>query len=337
MMIDVKNTNRNIIIDLTRLCFALVIGMSTMTESLAKDNAVTIAMSTTPLSAPFIIAEENGYFLEENLNVTIKEYKGGHRSFKAMLEGEADIATSSEAVVMFNSFKRDDFVLFCTFVTSDNDVKILARQDSGITTIEHLAGRKVGTILGSSAHFFLSQALLTHGVAENTVQQVSLNPEDAPDMLQQNKLDAVVTWEPYAYISKQRLGKDIIEVQHDRNYLESFNALVMREYAENNPDVLQAIIKALAQATDYLNKEKMNSQQIIAKRLNKDIDMIKTTWNDFNYELGLNQWMITSLESEARWAIEHGFIKSDEIPDYVHYLHLQPLERISPESISVYR
>ena len=117
----------------------------------AEEKAVTVAMSLTPLSAPFIVADDRGYFAKNGLNVTIKDFVGGHRSIKAVFDGKADIATSSEVVVMFNSFKRSDFTIVCTFVTSDNDVKIITRKDTGIRVVQDLVGHRVGTVTGASA------------------------------------------------------------------------------------------------------------------------------------------------------------------------------------------
>ena len=64
---------------------------------------VRVAMSLTPLSSPFIIAKEKGYFKELGLEVEIIKVKGGNLALKTVFDGHADIATSSEAVVMFNS------------------------------------------------------------------------------------------------------------------------------------------------------------------------------------------------------------------------------------------
>jgi len=48
-----------------------------------------------------------------------------------MFAGEADIATVAETPRVFNSFIRDDFVIFATFAYSYDDSKALGRKDRG--------------------------------------------------------------------------------------------------------------------------------------------------------------------------------------------------------------
>lgn len=316
----------------------VVVLISTTSSILANDNnLVRIAMSTSPLSSPFIIADEKGYFKELGLNVEIKKIKGGYLALKAVLAGDADIATSSEAVVMFNSFKRNDFSVFCTFVTSDNDVKIIAHSDSGIHTINDLKGKKVGTILGTSAHFFLSHTLLMNGISEDQVQISKLKPQEAKKVLEEKELDAVVTWEPYAYLAKKELGEKAKIIEHDRVYVETFNAITLREYANENEEKLSKVTQALIKAARFIKDNSEETQKIVAKALAKDLSVIKNTWPDFSFSVGLNQWLLTSLEAEARWAIKHNFLKVKTIPNYVNFINTKPLEKIAPNKITIFK
>ena len=303
----------------------------------AKDNdVVRIAMSITPLSSPFIIAQEKGYFREFGLNVEIEQVKGGFLAFKSLISGEADIATSSEAVVMFNSFKRNDFSIFCTFVTSDNDVKILARRDSGINKISDLKGKKVGTIIGASAHFFLNHTLLMNGVSENEVNIVNLKPQESTKVLEEKKLDAIVTWEPYAYLALRKLGDKVRLVEHDRVYVETFNAITTRAYADKNEKKLVNITQALMKAIQFIKDKPETTQKIVAKVLGKELHVIRNTWSDFIFAIGLNQWLLSSMETEARWAINHGFVKAKKIPNYMNFINREPLNISAPDKITIY-
>ena len=315
-------------------CFFLAVISS---HALAKDNnVVRVAMSTTPLSSPFIIASEKGYFKELGVNVEIKQVKGGNLAFKSLISGEADIATSSEAVVMFNSFKRNDFSIFSTFVTSDNDVKILARRDSGINKISDLKGKKVGTIIGTSAHFFLNHTLLMNGVSENDVYISKLKPQEAKKILEDKKLDAIVTWEPYAYLAHKELGDAVKIVEHDRLYVETFNAISMKEYADKNEKTLVKITQALMKAIQFIKDKPETTQKIVAKALDKELHVIRSTWSDFLFSVGLNQWLLTSMEAEARWAIKHDFIKAKKLPNYMSYINTKPLNISAPDKITIY-
>ena len=137
-----------------------------------------IALSMTPLSLPIFVADSEGYFAAEGVAVALEQVIGGHRSLQRLLEGGADLATSSEAVVMFNSFRSGDYAVIATFVTSDDDVKVIARPGSGIAAAKDLRGKRIGTITGASAHFYLDTLLLLNGVDPKAAQVRHLQPED---------------------------------------------------------------------------------------------------------------------------------------------------------------
>nr|MBT6742187.1 ABC transporter substrate-binding protein [Rhodospirillales bacterium] len=297
---------------------------------------MTVAMSLTPLSAPVIIAKNRGYFKKNGLDVTIKDFVGGHRTIKAIFQGKADIATSSEAVVMFNSFKRTDFAILCTFVTSDNDVKIIARKNSGIRTVQDLVGHRVGTITGASAQFFLDETLLLAGIDNAKVTVVHVSPEKMASALAKGDIDASVVWEPLAYRAKQKLGTAAIEVPHNKIYTETFNAVILRDYAKKNPGLLIKFTRAMVQATRFIRDQPEQSQRIVATRIKKDLPFINAVWQDFKFGIGLHQWLLTTLEKEARWAMGRQLILAKKAPNYLNFLYLDALKQVSPKTVTVF-
>ena len=168
-------------ITLAALCLAILSCSRSEEEPTQKPpetTKVSIAVSRTPLSSPFYIAREQGYFAEEGLEVTFIDTLGGHKCLKKVLAGEAEMGTTSDTPIMFNGFKRDDFVVIATFVTSHNDVKIMARQDGSIQSAQDLAHKKIAVLPGSASQFFLDFFLLMNGVDHETVTIEDMNPEE---------------------------------------------------------------------------------------------------------------------------------------------------------------
>ncbi len=232
-----------------------------------ENKAVTLAMSLTPLSAPAIVAENQGYFEKYDLDVSIRDFIGGMRAAQAVFRGDADISTSSETVVMFNSFERSDFAVICTFVTSDDDVKIIARKTTGIAAVEDLKSRRVGTVMGASTQYFLDEALFLAGVESSRVDVVHMNPEDGSRLLAEGGVDAIVVWEPLAHLARKALGTEARVIPHERIYTESFNALVLRAFAAKNPAILDSFARALADAIEFIHADPKESQRIVAARI----------------------------------------------------------------------
>ncbi len=301
----------------------------------AENKSAVVAISLTPLSTPFIIADEKGYFSELGINLTFKKYKGGFRTIEAVFAGQADIATSSEAVVMFNSFKRSDFAIIGSFVSSDNDVKIITKKDSAIKNVAGLVGQRVGTVKGASSQFFLDQTLILNGIPTSAVTITHIKPEDLPAALVRGDVDAIAIWEPYAYLALNQLGKNGLALEHDRIYIETFNAVVMKDFVKNNPQTIQKILRALVKATSYITTHKNETQQIVAKRLDKDIKLLQATWEDFNFEITLHQKLMTTLDAEAHWAIKSKLVAATAIPDYKKFIITEPLKNEQAHSVTI--
>jgi len=157
---------------------------------------VTVGAEASLLTAAIWLAESKGYFENEGLDVTIKEFDSGRLSFLAMLNGEGvDISTVAPTPIMFNSFERDDFAIFATFVYSYEDVKVIARKDKGIVTAADLVGKKVGTPAGTTGQFFLNAFLTDNGIRAKDVEVIDISPPDLPAALTNNQVDAIVIWE----------------------------------------------------------------------------------------------------------------------------------------------
>jgi sulfonate transport system substrate-binding protein len=186
-----------------------------------------LGAETSLLNAAVWIAEDKGYFEKEGLDIEIKEFTSGKASFNDMLNGGGDISTVAPTPIMFNSFKRQDFSIIATFVYSDNDFKVIARKDSGISQAKDLKGKKVGIVDGSTSQFFLSAFLTLRGLKDSDVETIDFESADLPRALNDGKVDVIVIWEPHVYNAGELLGSNAIRLPSSEVYRETFNFMVM--------------------------------------------------------------------------------------------------------------
>lgn len=322
---------------LTPLFASVLCAMTATAQAASEDKPIRIALSLTPLSSPYIVALEKGYFSEVGLAPEVTKVIGGNRAAKVLFSGEADIATSSETVVMFHSFKRSDFSVFATFVSSDNDVKLLAREDSKIRDLNDLPGHRVGITKGSSSQFFLDHTLMMNRIVKTDINFIHVDPEAAASALESGAVDAVAVWEPVGCQILKNPGAGIVEVQHDRLYIETFNSIAMREFAENNAPILKNVLRALIKAEDFIVKNEKEAKRVVSSYLGMDFELLDAIWNDFEFAITLDQSLIASLEAEARWAIRESLIDAEVIPNYLDFLMPDPLIDVRPQSSTVFQ
>lgn len=296
---------------------------------------LSIAVSRSPLSLPLYVAEHEGYFTAEGVQVRFEEVIGGHRAMQALLDGKTDLATSSETVVMFNSFKRNDFAIIASFVSSTDDVKLVTRPGSGISKVSDLAGKRVATILGAASHYYLDTLLLLSGVDPARVHIVGMQPEAMAQALQKGEVDAVTAWEPHPFQILGNVANANIVVT-PRFYTLTFNLIASRKIINEKHDAdLVKLLRAVERAQRFIAAEPNKAQSIMRARLGLEQPFIDWIWTGYNYRLALEQSMLSTLESEARWARTQGHVKAENSPNYIEFIYSTALRKTLPNSVSI--
>jgi len=275
------------------------------------------------LSLPFFVADNQGYFAAEGLKLTIQDVIGGHRTMQQLLEGTADLATSSEAVVMFTSFQRSDFAVIASFVSSEDDVKIVTRAESGITQPKDLAGKIVGTVTGAASHYYLETLLLLHGVSPKAVQIRNIQPENMAKALKNGDVDAISIWEPFPFKALKAVP--------------GFNLIVHKKHLGTRDAELVKLLRALEHAQQFITAQPLKAKAILREKLKLEQDFIDWIWPSYNYRLTLDQSLLTTLEGEARWARQEGLVKGDKSPNYLNFIYAGPLSKVRSSAVSIIR
>lgn len=298
---------------------------------------VRLGISRSFFSVPVYIAKEQGYFAEEGLDVEVKEYSSGKMATNALFAGEVDISTVADMPVVLNSFKREDFCIFATFVHSYPFVKIIARKDKGIKTGADLKGKRVGANRGTSSHFFLVVFLIHNRLSVSDVQMVHIRTVDLPAALKNGEVDAISVWQPYTQKAKKLLKNNAIELPSSEIYRTTFNFAVMKGFANEHPETLKRFLKAIDKAATFIKKNRETSQDIIAETFKLDKDTVSAACDEFTFKLSLDQTLLVTWDEIARWAIQSNFIDKKRLPNYLNFVYLDALEAVKPESITIIR
>jgi len=310
-----------------RRCLPLAVGLLCAGAAAGE---LTLAVSRTALSLPIYVAEAQGYFTAEGVSLKLAECIGGQRCLRRMLDGGADLATASDLPVMFNSFTRQDYAVVATFVSATNDVKLIARRSAGISGAPHLVGKKVGTVKGASAHYFLDAFLLFHDVDPRQVQVVDMAPEKLAPAFHNREVDAVAVWEPNGWMAVQGAGRDVVVLPSPRIYTETFNLVALRRVLTDREDDVVRTLRALARAQRFIAERPQEAKAILKQRLVLDDAFVAWVWKDLDYRLGLDQSLITTLEAEARWALREGHVATGSVPNYLRFVDSTPLRKALP-------
>lgn len=298
---------------------------------------VSIGIAQEALAALAIIAEVKGLFSQQGLNVTITQYKGGKQALvNGLLAGKVDMVTTADVPIVINNFSHD-FKIVATIGSNDNGPKIIARRDSHILFPDDLAGKNIATKKGSAVHFFLNQFLIHSQISENKITTSFVeNGDEMVGLLTSGKIDAFSHREPFIGKAKSILGDNAIVFSKPGIYIKTYNLVVSNKLIKNNPAVIERTLKALLMAEKYLIKYPVEARRLVTQYIGAEEDDLISVWQNMDLNMGMNQTLIITLEAQAKWAINHQLIDTDEVPNYLDSIDLYFLNKVKPDSINLY-
>ena len=147
-------------------------------------------------------------------------------------------------------------------------------------------------------------------------------------------VDAIFTWEPYVQYTMTALGENAYGLPTGDLKVTDWVAVTMKEYAERNPMKLEAYLRALAKATQFIRSNPEESITLVSAKSGIDKTTVSSMWEKFSFGLYLNESMLLNLEDQARWINKNGK-SSANIPNILNLIHTAPLKKTSPEAVTL--
>ncbi len=318
-----------------RATAALALALATLAglapEAAGAADALRIAATRAPVSLPLYVAQRQGFFADEHLDVTIADCVGGTRCLRQLLDGKADLATTSEMPVVLQAFVHPDAAIVATMVHASDNLKLIARKASGVTRSEQLAGRRVGVIAGTAAQYLLETHLLDVGVDPRHVMMVPLQAEETVAALKSGRVDAVAVWEPFGYAALHGDDAAGLRLPLGGGYIESYN-LVGRRAAQRD-DELVRLLRAVERAEQFIQARPAEAQAILREQLRLDQHFVDWVWTGLGFRLSLDQALVSTMEGEARWAQREGHVAGGARPNVLTLIHAGPLKAVKPDAV----
>ncbi len=295
---------------------------------------ITVAAAEYLTGALVYVAEDQGFFEENGLEVTLKGYGSGKACADALIDKEADISTSADFVFVSNSFEHTDLRIFGTVATKQVK-ELVARKDSGITAINDLVGKKIGVTKKSGAEFQLGVFLTFNGISQEDVELVDLRPPEMLGAISNGDVDAVFIWDPYLYHIKIELGENAISWHGGEDFY--FVLLTKEDWLDKNPAAAERFMKSMLEAEDYIKDNSEEAKEYAKDRFNYESEYIEYSWPKQEYVVTLSQAMLILLEDQTRWRIEQGQTDAAEVPNYLGFIYLDALEEVKPDAVTIIR
>ena len=299
----------------------------------ARADPLRVAASRGPLSLPLFIAQRQGFFAGEGLEVSFIDCIGGRRCLRLVLDGKADVATSAEMAVVQESFAHGDAAIVATMVHASDNLKLVARKGGDIARSEQLAGRRMGVSVGTSAQYQLELHLLAVGVDPRRVAMVPLQPEDMAGALKDGRIDAAVVWEPFAYAALHGADPVGVRLPLAGGYIENYGLAARQALIAQRGDVVVRLLRAVDSAEQFIQAHPAEAQAVLRERLQLDQGFVDWVWGSLAWRLSLDQSLLSTMEGEARWAQRERHVAEGARPNVLMLVHAGPLKAVKPAAV----
>lgn len=309
--------------------------------------SITVAASDFIGSAPVFIAQEEGFFQEAGLDVSLIINRAGVESLRNLFHGEADIAMVAELPLVYSAIdpgrytdtgaNPGEFRILADMFLSNNLSRILVRRDHSISAPEDLRNATIAAQRGTSIDFLLDLFLLTNGIDQSEVTVLDLDLEQQQEAILHGKVDAVFSWQPHVGAMKEELGEAGLMLPNRVFAHNAWLAVAMKDLLQEKPDTADRFLTALLRAEGRITSDPERAIAIYSQYTGTSRDAVARAWSDVTFWISLSEGLLTTMDDEARWVLRSGAEAGEEIPNFYTYLEFGPLERVRPEGITVIR
>ncbi|WP_421831759.1 ABC transporter substrate-binding protein [Limnobacter sp.] len=293
-----------------------------------------IAVSKSPLSLPFFVAKDKNLFAKHKVEPVLIECLGGNRCVKELTDGRVDMATSSELPFMFAVFQGKPIGLVTTFNTNKDDMKFVVRKAAVKGGTKGLTGKRIGYVEKASSHYYMDLFLLYNGIDPKTTVPVPMGAEALAAALAKGEVDAISVWEPWGQIALNLGGDEVAVVDAPKLYSQTFNLLASNEYRLAQTRKLIAVLSALDEAIQFIKKNPDEAKRILARDVGVDLDTVKAAWPTYQFELTLQQSLLSTVQGQARWARREGHVAPTLAePEFLNFIDASLLRKIKPNAV----
>lgn len=302
-------------------CVALL-GDAVLAQGKPERTDVTLGLPlTTSTFLPIYLAQEEGYFKNQGLNVKIVSFHGGTELVRAMIAGSVDVGVTSLADVSVGIKAQQPIKVFY----GGFDMALFewyARKD--IKSMADTKGRRFGVSrIGSSTDFLTRYALKKNGIDPKEVKIVQ-GGDSVPRLaaMDADQLDVNILSTPEKFIAADK-GYNLIykQTQIASNY--PFHVFFSTEgFLKKYPNTTKAILRGFVEGVRKAKSDKARSVRLLEERVKIAKEYTGRAYDDFIDKIQENGALPSKEDMDTFWNI--GIMAGDYTEPWPQNRYLDP-------------
>ncbi|WP_159593424.1 ABC transporter substrate-binding protein [Chelativorans xinjiangense] len=270
-----------------RLIGILTAGLAVLAAPAAAQDApektdITIGLPvTTSTFLPLYMADEEGFFEEEGINVEIVAFRGGTDMVRGMVAGAVDIGVTSLAGVSVGIAAEQPLkVFYGGFNMAVFDWYAVPEIDS----MANAKGKRFGvTRIGSSTDFLTRHALQTQGLDPDSDVQIIQGGGSVERLaaMEAGQIDVNIFATPEKFMAADAGFKPILkqtDIAPDYPFHVFF---ATKDFIQANPNTIRAVLRGFVKGVRLAKADKDRAIEVLVDRVGMEEDYAGRGYDDF--------------------------------------------------------
>ncbi len=266
---------------------------------------------------PSFVGVEKGIFLKHGIDLKLKVLATGQEMSKALQAGEVQIigsAYSNYPIAVERGMAARGVVGLMGDRTgrySDDPVSLWTRKGTGVTRIEDLAGRKVGTPVGGTADEYLGVVLRKGGLSREKVTILNVPPGNLVSALQGGGVDAVAVWEPFGSLIQAKVPDALLVARGGGHIGYYINMAARNDVIEKNPELVERYVIGMAEAAQYTRQHVDEAAEIATRWIpGLDVAVAKQALRHMTFDPRITAHTLAAWDENVKILMEQKKLKS---------------------------
>ncbi|WP_292748285.1 MULTISPECIES: ABC transporter substrate-binding protein [unclassified Methylophaga] len=291
---------------------------------------------------PTLVASKNELFKKYQLDVDVSFNNSGRQSLDDLRAGKVDFALVSPTAFTLdklananNELQNDEPVILGNLLHSTLMNQILTTTNGKqIQTVTDLSGGRIGLPKGTNSEYIWWVYSVFYQVNTDQVDIIDLPISELGKALIDDKVDAIVTWQPWTNHFIAEYGDQLKQVEGSHVYSAKWLLVTTRKITEQNPQNCQQLLRAYADAISLIHSDTDNVMQMYSQEMSENA-ILGQNYQPGLHQLNLNWSLISELHQNIQWAKLNNFPGSEKPINVTSWFAPEPLKAIQPFLVKI--
>ena len=294
---------------------------------------ITFCRANNMYSALVHIADHQGYFHEEGLDVSFLTATNGKLCIDSLIAGKADALTSGAGPLSYIGFS-DAPLRIVAQMGVNSETSLIVRNDRGIATESNLKGKRIAYLPGTVSYLYLARILEKNNLSFSDLHMVALQAPAMPEALRGGLIDGFVMWEPWGENAIQTMGGQAHRLRDENIYNDRMLFAVSKALIDQHPEAVRGLLRALIKAESYVTNHPQEAINFWADSFKLGHGFLEKNWTKYALKVKLDKGILDLMNENARFIQrDDQNFKDKPMPVYRPLIEPSFLRDIAPERV----